>query len=276
MSLYDFHCHLGFFPHEGDAGAAAEAALAGVDGFFNCTVTPEEYVGVLERFAGDARVVTAPGLHPWYLAGDAEVALAQADAVCGLIRSGSPVGEIGLDFGPRHTGTREVQTEAFRRIVARAAEVGECVLSLHSVQASETVLDILEGADFFSRGTAIFHWYSGSSAHLSRALADGARFSLNPRMLLTKRGREYARIIPVDRLLTETDFPAEDGICPEPVADALTRLIAGVAELRGMDSAALEARIGYNSRELFARMAGSGAVPAGCGGAVPAAGAVKG
>ena len=268
MLLYDCHCHLGFFPVEGEAGAAVETAMAGVDGFLNCTVTPEEYAGVRERFADDPRVVTAPGLHPWYLAEDAEAALAQADVVCALIRPGSPVGEVGLDFGPRHAGTREVQTEAFRRIVARATEAGECVLSLHSVQASETVLDILDAAGFFSRGTAIFHWYSGSSAHLSRALAAGARFSLNPRMLLTKRGREYARIIPVDRLLTETDFPDEDGACPEPVAEAIGHLIAGVAELRGMDPAALQASIDYNSRDLFARMAD-------CAGAELPAGAVE-
>ena len=32
---------------------------------------------------------------------------------------------------------------------------------------------------------------------------------MNERMLATKRGREYARQIPLDRLLLETDAPAE-------------------------------------------------------------------
>lgn len=246
MALFDMHCHLGFL-----APGAEAQALAGVEGFLNCTVTPGEYAAAYERFAAFPQVTSAIGLHPWYIAPDEAAARAQADVACERIAPGSAVGEVGLDFAPRHAQTRDVQLAAFERIVARAAEVGGCVLSMHSVQATETVLDILEDAGFFARGTAIFHWYSGSSAHLKRALDAGACFSVNPHMLLTKKGREYARIIPAARLFTETDWPAEDGTLPSPFASEIERLISGIAELRHADAAELAAAIEANSRRII-------------------------
>ena len=240
------HCHLGFFPDD-----ALPDALAGVAGLLNCTVTPDEYRATRGRFAAFPQVRTAIGLHPWYMDPDEGIALAQADALCQHIEAGTAVGEVGLDFGPRHGHTCRVQTEAFRRIVRRAAEAGDCPLSIHSVQATQAVLDILDDAGFFSRGVAIFHWYSGSSAHLTRAIAAGARFSANPRMLVTKRGREYLRIIPEGRLLCETDFPAEDGSCPVPMAQELERLVAGIAAIRNVEAAALADHLAANARALL-------------------------
>ena len=249
MELFDAHCHPAFFPDD-----ALPEALDGVAGFLGCTVTPAEYDAACVRFAAYPQVRMAIGLHPWYVDAGEGAARAQADAVCERLEAGCAVGEVGLDFGPKHAATRDAQVEAFRRIVQVAATRGGCVASIHSVQATETALDILDACGFLAANTAIFHWYSGSSAHLTRALASGALFSLNPNMLRTKRGREYARIIPLGRLLTETDFPEDDGTCPEPIADALSRLIADTAALRGMDALDLGARIGDNARNIFERL----------------------
>ena len=247
MELFDADCHLAFFPGDGLPGA-----LDGVAGFLNCTVTPAEYDAARERFAAFPQVRTAIGLHPWYLDADGSAACAQVDAVCERIGDGGAVGEVGLDFGPRHAASRDAQVDAFRRIMRTAAARGGCVASIHSVQASETVLDILEACGYFAGNTAIFHWYSGSSAHLTRALAAGALFSANPHMLVTKRGREYLRIIPLERLLTETDLPAEDGSCPAPIADELARLIDGIAAIRGMEAPAVGERLAANARAILA------------------------
>ena len=249
MALFDLHCHLNFFPVD-----ALPEALAGVDGFLNCSVTPAEYDAACGRYDEYPQVISAIGLHPWHLGADAEIVRAQADAVCERLQAGCAVGEVGLDFGPRHAESRDAQVMAFRRIMEAAAARGGCVASIHSVQATETVLDILEDCRYFAGNAAIFHWYSGSSAHLTRALAVGARFSLNPHMLCTKRGREYARIIPADRLLTETDFPCEDGSCPESFAGVLSALIAGAAELRGTTPEALTLQVADNSQRLLANI----------------------
>ena len=255
MELYDFHCHLDFFAEGGEV-----PSLGGMAGFLNCTVTPEDFAEGQRRFHADTRVHTAVGLHPWYVAEDPAQAARQAEAVCRIIDEGQTlIGEVGLDFGPKHAHTREVQVAAFAVIAKDAAGTEGAVMSIHSVQATETVLDILEQSGFFAAGgTAVFHWYSGSSAHLTRGLSLGARYSVNPRMLATKRGREYARVIPAERLLTETDLPAEDGTLPESIPAVLTALLGDMAAIRGVSADELAACVARNSRNLL-----SGAKPAG-------------
>lgn len=247
MALYDMHAHLGFL-REG-----AEENLPSDLRFLNATVTPEEYDRAQERFAKCENVRTAAGLHPWYVAADtdADAARTQAAALCEHIRPAMAVGEVGLDFSPRHAHTRDAQVAAFDAVVRAAAAAGECVLTLHSVQATATVLDTLAQTKFFARGRVIFHWYSGSSEHLHEALRAGAYFSINPRMLETRRGREYARIIPANRLLVETDFPAEDGTLPAPFVETLSNTLARMAQLRGADPLELAARVEENSRGLW-------------------------
>ena len=74
------------------------------------------------------------------------------------------------------------------------------------------IMDMLEKYELLEDNTIIFHWFSGSSAQLKRARDLGCFFSVNAFMLQTKRGREYAKAIPLDRLLIETDLPEETSI----------------------------------------------------------------
>lgn len=84
------------------------------------------------------------------------------------------------------------------------------VLSLHSVKATDVVLDLLEGAELFSSNSCIFHWFSGSNNELHRAIKSGCYFSVGERFLSSKRGQEYLKVIPVNQLLFETDLPAQE------------------------------------------------------------------
>ena len=102
---------------------------------------------------------------------------------------------------------------------------------------------VVRHADLIKHGAQNFH-----EILAGRALDDGACFSVNPRMLHTKKGREYVRIIPSARLLTETDWPAEDGTLPAPFAEELDRLVCGIAEIRSTDIAELAAILERNSR----------------------------
>lgn len=241
------HCHLGFLPQ----GSDVAGLMAGLAGALNCTVTPEEYAATRERFAALAGVRTGVGLHPWYVDEDPAVTAVQCAAAASLVTPSSFVGEIGLDFGPKHAQTKDAQTAAFSAITQAVAAAGECVLSLHSVQATETVLDILDANGIWHNNRVIFHWYSGSSAHLHRALQSGAYFSVNPRMLLTKRGREYARAIPVTRLLLETDLPDTDGALEAPLAANLQETLVQLASIRNADPEELAAAIAASSAQLL-------------------------
>ena len=126
------------------------------------------------------------------------------------------------------------------------------------------IMDMLEEYELLEDNTIIFHWFSGSSAQLKRARDLGCFFSVNAFMLQTKRGREYAKAIPLDRLLIETDLPEETPIdacvensqaCKQATEAVEMRYISMLEEayreivaLRGED--ALDA-ITRNVRKIF-------------------------
>ena len=69
----------------------------------------------------------------------------------------------------------------------------------------------------------------------------------------SRRGREYARQIPVSQLLLETDMPARAGdkLPAEVWRAELDNALSGIAQLKGIDRANLAERIASTSRELL-------------------------
>ena len=257
------HCHLGFY--EDPAAAAKELAAAGV-ACFNATVTPGEYeawatsasVGAESRAeeqvspAGPAdaartnqpfptsclaNVRTGVGLHPWWLA-DGRATSEDAARAAELAASARYVGEVGLDFARGRDVCAAGQVSALDGILA-SCEDGGHLLTLHAVQAASELLDLLEAHRTCENNDVVLHWFSGSSEELARARRLGCYFSVNARMLSTRRGREYARQIPLERLLAETDLPANpgnpEGFTPVQQAAALSETLERLSTLRGED-----------------------------------------
>ena len=249
-NLFDMHCHLEFCA---DVSAAArELAAAGV-GVFSNTVTLAEFAAQQVALAGAANVRVGCGLHPWWADEDAA---ADLDALCAAVERQRFVGEVGLDFSPARVATRQAQMAALSQVADVCGRVGGKVVSLHAVRAVDDVLDVLEGAGALAEAAGnacIIHWFSGTSDQLTRARRLGAFFSVNPRMLQSKRGRAYAQAIPGNRLLLETDLPAQAGAPwdAERVRQLLGQTACQLAELRGEDVADLQERIAATSRALL-------------------------
>lgn len=253
IPLIDAHCHLNF------AGNAAElaAAYAACGGALSGTCDPRDFERVRTMFAPFApRVRVGLGLHPWWVAdgtcGEGEVALFERLAL------GAPlISEVGLDFQPRREGTRDAQIEAFERVCLAAsrssAEFPRRVMSIHSSAAAMCTLDVLERTGCLDACTCIFHWFSGSQEELNRAIEAGCLSSVNERMLKTKRGRAYARAIPEERLLIETDFPSKPTpmAIPQDVSPRLGRTMSLLAEARGADERLLAATVAATSERIL-------------------------
>lgn len=239
--LYDAHVHLGFFA---DAEEVAQAAATDGVVLFANTVTPAEFDQLAVKFAASENVRVGVGLHPWW------IKRAQASDVLERLDSTTYVGEVGLDFGKRGTGTEDVQTEAFRAIARRCGELGGKVLSLHAISAADTLLDILEEEGALSNCTCILHWFSGTSNDLARARKAGCYFSVNPMMARSRRGREYVRQLPPKYLLLETDAPPGEHIAfPYPkLHGMLDEAADAIAQIKGEES--LE-KIAKNARSVF-------------------------
>lgn len=250
--LLDAHCHL---DHMQNADAlAGEMADRGI-GICCATVTPSEYEAARDRFADRSNVCMGAGLHPWWLA-DGRCDGDDVDRLVLDLHDVTFVGEVGLDFSEGRDATRSLQLAAFEDIVRTCAEHPRRgrVLSLHAVQSATDALDILERYSMAGGALCIFHWFSGTSDELVRARKLGCYFSVNERMLKTKRGREYVRILEEDRLLLETDAPP---VFDEPyTADewerALTSTVETMATIRNQPPKLLQERIAATSNRLFA------------------------
>ena len=202
------------------------------------------------------RVRVGLGLHPWWVAddtcGEGEVALFERLAPVAPL-----ISEVGLDFQPRRADTRDAQIEAFERVCAAAArpsaEFPRRIMSIHSSAAATCVLDVLERTGCLDACICIFHWFSGSQEELTRAIDAGCFFSVNERMLKTKRGRAYARAIPKDCLLIETDFPGKPGTTAlvVDVVPRLERTMLLLAVARGDDERSLASAIAAASKRLL-------------------------
>lgn len=196
--MHDAHVHLDFMAN--GEQVAAEAETNDVPLFAN-TVTPEDYLAARARFARFGNVRTGWGMHPWWVRDGWESAWEA------LPPDERFIGEVGLDFGKRHVETRDAQVRAFTFIARTCAELGGKVLSIHSVHAAHETLDVLEGCGALESCTCVFHWFTGPSDQLKRAIDAGCYFSVGPRMVATAKGREYAKAIPAKQLLLETDAP---------------------------------------------------------------------
>lgn len=247
--LYDMHCHL-----SSTAGAETVAAEGGRRGmaFLDMGVDPADQKDA-GRMHGHPNVARACGLHPWRV-GEDEDGRRAAKRAAELCAGSRFVGEVGLDFSPTRCRTRSAQIDAFTSIIRACADgnVSNRVISLHAVRSSGTVLDILLSCEMPARAACVFHWFSGTGDEFSRARDAGCYFSVGPRMLATKRGREFARQAPLDRILLETDLPSPLGapVAANDFEHALESALDGLADIRREPRVELARRIAATSRAL--------------------------
>ena len=255
LQLFDVHCHLDLMAHP-DAVADEATALGLV--LFDCGVDPHDFARAKKRACGRSNIFAGIGLHPWWLA-DGRCGNAEINLLCEVAAQERLIGEVGLDFSARFAGSEPLQVQAFDRLCDTLVQhpLAGRVISIHVVRSTGTVLDVLGSHELLAPSpdspAIIFHWFSGTSNEFVRARNAGCYFSVNERMLATKRGREYARQIPLDRLLLETDAPAE------PQADASARqLITSlksaslhIAELKNCAEESVESTVLGNSHSIF-------------------------
>ncbi|WP_247880701.1 TatD family hydrolase [Brucella intermedia] len=119
---------------------------------------------------------------------------------------------------------------------------------IHSRRAATQVLDALEAHK--GAGTPILHWFSGTKRELDRAVSMGCWFSVGPGMIQGQKGRDIVKMIPRDRLLTESDGPFTQIEGRSVLPWELDRLLNAIAELWSEDALAVEGQVAENLRQL--------------------------
>lgn len=125
----------------------------------------------------------------------------------------SAVGEIGLDYH-YDLSPRETQREVFRAQIRLAKEAG-LPIALHMREAHDDGFAILQEEGFPGAGT-LLHCFNLDAAEVSRWVEAGCYIAFGGPVTFKRADevREAAALVPVDRLLTETDSPY---MTPEPL-----------------------------------------------------------
>jgi TatD DNase family protein len=210
--VVDSHCHIDGEAFNADRDEVVKRARdAGLVAMLNVgTGDPHsgEFVQAVSVANTYDDVFAAVGVHPH----DAKLYDERAEAhLVQLIESSKKViawGEIGLDFYYGHS-PREVQKEVFRRQIQKATELGLPII-VHSRDANDETVEILaeECARPDFRG-GIMHCFGGTPRMAEQLMEMGflISFAGNVTFKKAKELREAARIVPISKLLVETDCP---------------------------------------------------------------------
>jgi TatD DNase family protein len=212
MIFIDSHCHIDGEQFDADrdevvqrARDAGVAAMLVVGTGDPNTDDFRRAVAVAERYDN---VFASVGVHPH----DAKLYDDKAERhLIDLIASTDKIvawGEIGLDFYYDHS-PRDVQEHVFRRQIREATALGLPII-IHSRDADDETVAILreECANDDFRG-GIMHCFGGTP-QMARNLMDIGfliSFSGNVTFKKAENIRDSARIVPLERLLIETDCP---------------------------------------------------------------------
>ncbi len=252
--FFDTHAHLHFPEFAADLSAVLDRAReAGVRFILTIGTDVEDSRAAVALAEVHPDIYAAVGIHPHDAAGADEAALEELERLARASPKVVAIGEVGLDYY-RNLSPREAQVRAFERQLDLARRLAKPAL-IHCREAHAEALEILRRARVREVG-GIMHCFSGSPDVARQCLELGLLISLagpvtypNARTL-----PEVATVVPLDRLVVETDCPF---LPPQPYRGKrnepayLPITASRVAQLKGRPVEELGAVMTRNAAALF-------------------------
>ena len=295
--MFDVHAHLHDEAFVGDRDATVDRARAvGLEGIVTIGTDPEENRRAVACAEAYPDVWVSVGMHPHFF-NEAEENTNSSTQIPNKTQSRDQkfqkeiqelraiaessnrvvaIGECGLDYYRRQSAdsnqqetiTEEqkvLQREGFLAQIAIAEDLDLPLIihtrpSLGSMDAYEDIFEILKERQ--GKLTAILHCYMGDLSVTEKFLSlPGVSFSFTGNITYkVKEGSdrdETLRMIPIDRMLSETDCPY---LAPVPYRGQrnepayVAEVVRCIALIRQMTYTETEERIGINVRRAFPRM----------------------
>lgn len=160
------------------------------------------------------------------------------------------IGEIGLDYY-WDTSKKELQKEIFRKQIEMANELSLPVI-IHDREAHGDTLDILREL----KPKGVLHCFSGSAETAKEILSLGMYIGFGGALTFknARKAIEVAQIVPLDRILLETDCPY---MAPVPMrgkrnqSSYIAYVAEKMAEIKGISAQEVIDSATENAKRLF-------------------------
>ncbi len=254
MELIDTHCHLTFEQLADDIEAViARSVFEDVTGWLTVGTDSQHNRKAVELTEKFNNMYAAVGIHPH----DAKDVTAETLTELKELAQGEKVvalGETGLDFHYNFSSPSDPK-RAFVAQLTIAKELNLPVI-IHCREAFDETMEIL---DQYGRGLkgVVFHCFSGSAVQARIVLDYGFYISFTGIVTFKNADliRKAAKIVPVDRLMLETDCPY---MSPEPMRKQkinepalMIHTARYLAELKAMDLADFADAVTATSKTFF-------------------------
>ena len=222
---------------------------SGVCGIINCGADIESSVSSVDLASKYDYIYAACGIHP-------EEADKTPENYIDILRDLAKnekcvaIGEIGLDYYWRQD-TKDLQKELFEKQILLSKEL-DLPIIVHDREAHGDTMEILKK----HRPKGVLHCFSGSPETATEVLKLGMYIGLGGALTLknARKAVEVAQMLPLDRLLLETDCPY---MAPVPMrgkrnnSGYIPFIAEKVAEIKGIDPQSVLDVTTENTKRLF-------------------------
>lgn len=244
--LFDTHCHLDQLSE-----ALLSNDLRTDQGYLTMSTGLSNWDAVSTLSNRHGNVYPAYGIHPWFVMQQPADVMQQLESLVNT-RPVTALGEIGLDFSPKHRFSMPQQLALFESqlVVAKQADLP---VSLHVVKAHNEMLALLRRY----RPRGVVHGLGASVELAQNYLNLGLKIGVNS-MIVRPNAPRYAglvRGVGLDALVLETDAPnimlqTADIQQPGGLLD-IDVVVQCVAVLTGCTAAQVIEVTGHNAQQIF-------------------------
>ena len=241
--LIDIHAHLDFDRFSNDLDPVINK-FNGI--IIQNSVNLESMKKTLEISKKYKNVKAALGVYPLHCM---EISEKELDEQIEFIKKNKDkiiaLGEIGLDF--KESQEREIQIRNLKKFISLSEEIKKPMI-IHSRKAESEVLEVLKN----TKSNVILHYFCGNAELIKKALEYGFYFSVPTNISTNKHLKRLVKLIPLDRLFTETDCPylsPVQGQRNEPINVKFT--IKKISEIKNISENEVEEQIYRNYLKIF-------------------------
>jgi len=263
--IVDTHCHLDYLARETEvedndpASVMARAKQVGIEFIVNPSVSPDKFAEVIKIAESMPNVYAAVAIHPT----DVSDTLAHPDWIAQIESLLShpkvvAIGETGLDYywSSEHI---DLQKQCLREFLRMGVQYDKPVI-LHDRTSQDGVLnsheDLLAEVSQFPQAHGIMHCFSGDAEFAQRMIDQDFMISFAGNLTYKNAHNlhDAAKVIPLDKILVETDTPF---LSPVPFRGKpneparVQYVVAKIAELKELPYEEVARVTTENARRVF-------------------------